>query len=50
MLFGQFSTFLHFLGHPRLSTFQAVPKEPVAKEPVYWNDFTLWDTARNSRN
>ena len=19
-------------------------KEPVAKEPVYWNDFTLWDT------
>ena len=20
-------------------------KEPVAKEPVYWNDFTLWDTA-----
>ena len=18
-------------------------KEPVAKEPVYWNDFTLWD-------
>ena len=21
------------------------PKEPVAKEPVYWNDFTLWYTA-----
>ena len=20
-------------------------KEPVAKEPVYWNDFALWDTA-----
>ena len=20
-------------------------KEPVAKEPFYWNDFTLWDTA-----
>ena len=20
-------------------------KEPVAKEPVYWNDFTLWDAA-----
>ena len=20
-------------------------KEPVAKEPVYWNDFTLWDNA-----
>ena len=20
-------------------------KEPVVKEPVYWNDFTLWDTA-----
>ena len=19
-------------------------KEPVAKEPVYWNDFALWDT------
>ena len=26
-------------------------KEPVAKEPVYWNDFTLWDTAtRYSRD
>ena len=22
-----------------------VHKEPVAKEPVYWIDFTLWDTA-----
>ena len=20
-------------------------KEPLAKEPAYWNDFTLWDTA-----
>ena len=20
-------------------------KEPVTKEPVYWNDFTLWETA-----
>ena len=20
--------------------------EPVAKEPVYWNDFTLWDTTQ----
>ena len=24
---------------------QNIMKEPVAKEPVYWNDFTLWDTA-----
>ena len=22
-------------------------KEPVAKEPVYWNDFTLWDNYHN---
>ena len=24
-------------------------KEPVAKEPVNWNDFTLWDTLGYSR-
>ena len=24
---------------------QFINKEPVAKESVYWNDFTVWDTA-----
>ena len=29
------------------NTLEGKNTEPVGYEPVYWNDFTLWDTATN---
>ena len=42
--FSPFWLKIYKIGEKRLNIFY-YNNEPVAKEPVYWNDFTLWDTA-----